>query len=175
MYRPGPFHLGEPWSAIVNAIMVVWTLFACIILCFPTVYPISARSFNWAWVMTLGVMLLAVTWFFLRGHKTYHGPQRDIPTPLPLDRDPMTEAVACRQGQVSVLSYSQTGGTGSRNRFSTRNSLAYGGDPPLITIIPGSEASESPRGSVAPISPRPDGERDSPLEMTPMSPTGFSS
>jgi hypothetical protein len=155
--------------------MVVWTLFACTILCFPTVTPISAVSFNWAWVMTFAVMLLAVAWFFWRGHKTYHGPQRDIPTPLPLERHASDEAFPTRQAQLSVLSYSQNGGTASRNRFSARNSFAHGGDPPLITVIPGSEASESPRGSVAPVSPRPDSERDSPLEMTPMPPNGFSS
>lgn len=32
-FRPGPFSLGERTSLVVNIVMVIWTLFACVILC----------------------------------------------------------------------------------------------------------------------------------------------
>lgn len=34
----------------------------------------GAADFNWSVAIFGGVALIAVVWYFIRGHKTYHGP-----------------------------------------------------------------------------------------------------
>ncbi|KAK0548824.1 polyamine transporter tpo5 [Tilletia horrida] len=75
-FKPGPFHLGRGWfGRVVNGIAIVWTLFECIVLCIPTTYPITARFFNYSWVIALGVLFLSGVWYVIYAHRVYEGPR----------------------------------------------------------------------------------------------------
>ncbi|KAJ9105922.1 hypothetical protein QFC20_004160 [Naganishia adeliensis] len=76
-FRPGPFYMGS-WGLYVNIIMVSWTIFECIILAFPTIYPITAINFNYSSVITIGVMVLSGVWYVLGGRRHYHGPKPNL-------------------------------------------------------------------------------------------------
>ncbi|KAJ9102235.1 hypothetical protein QFC19_004779 [Naganishia cerealis] len=76
-FRPGPFYMGS-WGLWVNIIMVSWTVFECIILAFPTIQPITAQNFNYASVITIGVMILSGIWYALGGRRHYHGPKPNL-------------------------------------------------------------------------------------------------
>lgn len=76
-FQPGPFYMGS-WGLYINIIMVSWTVFECIILAFPTIQPITALNFNYASVITVGVMVLSGIWYVLGGRRHYHGPKPNL-------------------------------------------------------------------------------------------------
>lgn len=81
----------------------------------PTVHPVTAKTFNYSWVITLGVLLLSLIWFYARAHKTYTGPQRDIPSPSlsrAMDEDAFRNGTRPPIGGVGGLSQF-TAATGS--------------------------------------------------------------
>jgi hypothetical protein len=47
-------------------------------LSFPSVKPITAQTFNYASIITIGVMLLSGLWYVLGAHRHYHGPRPNI-------------------------------------------------------------------------------------------------
>ncbi|KAJ9128003.1 hypothetical protein QFC24_000290 [Naganishia onofrii] len=53
-------------------------IFECIILAFPTIQPITAQNFNYASVITVGVMVLSGIWYVLGGRRHYHGPKPNL-------------------------------------------------------------------------------------------------
>ncbi|WFD03810.1 polyamine transporter tpo5 [Malassezia obtusa] len=75
-FVPGPFTLGRGWfGRIVNGIAIFWTLFECTILSIPLSLPITAPTFNYSWVIMLGVVLCALIWYVVYAHRHYHGPR----------------------------------------------------------------------------------------------------
>lgn len=76
-FRPGPFYM-RGWGKWVNLIMVIWTFFECIILCFPAYQPITAQTFNYAAPITIGVMVLAGLWYVVHAHRFYSGPRSNL-------------------------------------------------------------------------------------------------
>ncbi|KAI8084591.1 amino acid/polyamine transporter I [Halteromyces radiatus] len=73
----GPFDLGR-WSVPINVIALLWIVFFGIILCFPSVSPVSADSMNYASLMIGTVFLFSVICWITTGHKTYKGPISNI-------------------------------------------------------------------------------------------------
>jgi len=74
-FKPGPFYLGDGllgWAVNLNCI--VWTLFVSVIFSLPTVLPVTKNTMNYASVITGSVILLAMIWYFVDGHRHYHGP-----------------------------------------------------------------------------------------------------
>ncbi|KAI5479091.1 amino acid transmembrane transporter [Pseudohyphozyma bogoriensis] len=79
MFKPGPFHLGTGLlQYFVNGIAISWTIFVCIILCLPQEIPVTKNNFNYASVITAGVMILSGIWWFLGGKAFYHGPRNIV-------------------------------------------------------------------------------------------------
>ena len=78
-FQPGPFTLGKGWLyRIVNGIAIIWTLFECTILAIPTNKPISAQNFNYSWVIMVGVLIIALTYYVFFAHQHYFGPQSTL-------------------------------------------------------------------------------------------------
>ncbi|KZV86086.1 APC amino acid permease [Exidia glandulosa HHB12029] len=78
-FTPGPFYLGDGilgWAA--NIICIVWTLFVCIIFALPTVKPVTKDNMNYASVITVGVVFLALVWYIVQARHHYTGPVSDI-------------------------------------------------------------------------------------------------
>jgi len=77
-FKPGPFYMRGALGWFANITCIVWTMFIAIILCFPTYLPTTAQTMNYAGVIFLGVLTLALTWYALSAHKYYHGPQGNL-------------------------------------------------------------------------------------------------
>ncbi|KIP02544.1 hypothetical protein PHLGIDRAFT_122381 [Phlebiopsis gigantea 11061_1 CR5-6] len=78
-FKPGPFYMGDGWFGwTVNTIAVLWTIFVCIIFCMPNELPVNTQNMNYASVITGGVILLAMVWYYLGAKKRYHGPASNV-------------------------------------------------------------------------------------------------
>ncbi|ORE20771.1 hypothetical protein BCV71DRAFT_175121 [Rhizopus microsporus] len=65
----GPFSLGK-FGLPLNAISVAWVCFFGIVLCFPSVSPVTTKTMNWASLMIGAVMTFSVIFWFISGrHK----------------------------------------------------------------------------------------------------------
>lgn len=61
MFKPGPFYMGNGIVGLAaNVICITWTLFICVIFSFPTVLPVTPQNMNYASVITVGVIVLAL-------------------------------------------------------------------------------------------------------------------
>ncbi|KAI8085654.1 amino acid/polyamine transporter I [Thamnidium elegans] len=66
----GPFSLGR-FGLALNFISVVWISFFSIILCIPSVSPVTSETMNWASVMIGGVIIFSLSFWFISGRKNY--------------------------------------------------------------------------------------------------------
>ncbi|KAI8975131.1 amino acid/polyamine transporter I [Mycotypha africana] len=69
----GPFSLGK-LSIPLNIISIVWVCFFSVILCIPSVSPVTAETMNWASVMICGIMGFSIIFWLISGRKNYTGP-----------------------------------------------------------------------------------------------------
>ncbi|KAK4514235.1 uncharacterized protein ATC70_001824 [Mucor velutinosus] len=69
----GPFSLGK-LSIPLNIISCIWVGFFGVILCIPSVSPVTPETMNWASVMICGIMGFSVIFWFVSGRKSYKGP-----------------------------------------------------------------------------------------------------
>lgn len=58
----------------INLFAFAYTCFAIIFVCFPVTIPVEAESMNWAIVMFVGVLTIALVYYIVHGHKVYEGP-----------------------------------------------------------------------------------------------------
>ncbi|KAK4495356.1 hypothetical protein PRZ48_013687 [Zasmidium cellare] len=65
--------LGKAGMA-VNIIAICWLLAVYVFMFFPTTTPTTAEGMNWAIVMFSGIMIIATTYYLVRGHKHYVPP-----------------------------------------------------------------------------------------------------
>jgi len=79
MFKPGPFYLGNGFLGnFCNWLSILWTCFIFVIFSLPTILPVTKDNMNYASVITGGVIFLAFIWYFISGHKHYHGPQSNL-------------------------------------------------------------------------------------------------
>ncbi|KAL9543952.1 hypothetical protein PS6_008998 [Mucor atramentarius] len=69
----GPFSLGK-LGIPLNIISCIWVGFFGVILCIPSVSPVTPVTMNWASVMICGIMGFSVIFWFVSGRKSYKGP-----------------------------------------------------------------------------------------------------
>ncbi|KAL9538983.1 hypothetical protein MBANPS3_010541 [Mucor bainieri] len=69
----GPFSLGK-LSIPLNVISCVWVGFFGVILCIPSVSPVTPETMNWASVMICGIMGFSCIFWLVSGRKSYKGP-----------------------------------------------------------------------------------------------------
>lgn len=73
----GPWHLGR-YGLVINILALIFGLFVCIFVPFPTQIPVTAANMNWSGPVFLGVfLLLLVDWTFRARHK-FVGPSKDL-------------------------------------------------------------------------------------------------
>ncbi|KAL1305206.1 hypothetical protein AAFC00_002124 [Neodothiora populina] len=72
-FQPGPWHMGK-LSTAVNVYACVWTAFVSVIFLFPTYYPVTVDTMNWAIVVLAGIFVLSTLWWMISGRKFYIGP-----------------------------------------------------------------------------------------------------
>jgi len=69
----GPFRMGK-WGIIVNIYAIIWGVYTCVFLPFPSELPVDAKSLNWSGPIFGFVMLLALADWFLSGRKRFVAP-----------------------------------------------------------------------------------------------------
>jgi choline transport protein len=70
----GPWHLPGLVGIINNVYACVYMIFVIFWSVWPPVTPVTANTMNYSVVVTGGVMILSVIWYFVRGRKDYNGP-----------------------------------------------------------------------------------------------------
>jgi amino acid transporter len=86
-FQPGPWTLGNKYKWI-NLIAIVWVALCVIIFCLPFTpaavpfaHHFSWSSFNYAPLVTIGVMLAVTIWYLVSAKRTFTGPVRTIDLP----------------------------------------------------------------------------------------------
>ncbi|KAI0321326.1 APC amino acid permease [Amylostereum chailletii] len=78
-FKPGPFYMGDGWfGLLVNVNCILWVLFVSVIFSIPTVLPVTKDTMNYASVITGGVVILSLIWYFISGRRHYHGPASTV-------------------------------------------------------------------------------------------------
>lgn len=73
----GPFHL-PGWVGIVNnAYACTYMIFVIFWSVWPPATPVDYKTMNYSVVVTGGVIIFSVIWYYVRGHKEYQGPVVD--------------------------------------------------------------------------------------------------
>ena len=73
----GPWHLPGMLGTINNAYACCYMIFVIFWSVWPPVTPVNASSMNYSVVVTGGVVILSIIWYFVRARKEYKGPTVD--------------------------------------------------------------------------------------------------
>ncbi|KAJ9606975.1 hypothetical protein H2200_008986 [Cladophialophora chaetospira] len=73
----GPFHLPGIFGIINNAYACTYMIFVIFWSVWPPVTPVDASTMNYSVVVTSGVVIFSIVWYFVRGRKEYTGPTID--------------------------------------------------------------------------------------------------
>lgn len=76
----GPWTLGR-WGMAINLYAIVFGIFVCIFVPFPTTIPVTALNMNYAGPVFLGLCLLLICDWMARGKRTYTGPLKELLQP----------------------------------------------------------------------------------------------
>lgn len=68
----GPFSLGK-LGVPLNVIAVAWVCFFSVILCVPSVSPVTPSTMNWASLMLGGVTIFSLIFWYISGRHHYKG------------------------------------------------------------------------------------------------------
>lgn len=94
----GPFSIPSWLGIINNAYACLYMIFVVFWSVWPPATPVTAESMNYSIVVTGGVIIFSIVWYFIRGRRDYKGPIVD---------DDVADVVERRRG--SVLSVRETG------------------------------------------------------------------
>lgn len=73
----GPWHVPGIWGTINNAYACTYMIFVIFWSVWPPATPVSADTMNYSIVVTGGVIIFSIAWYFIRGHREYKGPRID--------------------------------------------------------------------------------------------------
>ncbi|OJJ50178.1 hypothetical protein ASPZODRAFT_22854 [Penicilliopsis zonata CBS 506.65] len=73
----GPWTMGR-WGLAVNLYAIVYAIFVCIFVIFPTEVPVSATNMNYSGPVFLGVLLFLICDWLVRGRGRYIGPLKEL-------------------------------------------------------------------------------------------------
>jgi choline transport protein len=76
-FRWGPWRIPGIWGTINNAYACAYMIFVIFWSVWPPATPVSSSTMNYSIVVTGGVMILSVVWYYIRGKKEYDGPILD--------------------------------------------------------------------------------------------------
>lgn len=70
----GPFHIPGIIGTINNAYACVYMIFVIFWSVWPPATPVTASTMNYSVVVTGGVIIFSVVWYWIQGRKVYKGP-----------------------------------------------------------------------------------------------------
>jgi amino acid transporter len=73
----GPWHIPGLLGIINNAYACVYMVFVIFWSVWPPATPVAADTMNYSVVVTGGVIILSIVWYWIRGRKEYRGPLVD--------------------------------------------------------------------------------------------------
>ncbi|KAF8856588.1 amino acid transporter [Acephala macrosclerotiorum] len=73
----GPFHLPGVLGIINNAYACLYMIFVIFWSVWPPVTPVDAKTMNYSVLVTGGVIIFSMVWYWVRGRKEYNGPLID--------------------------------------------------------------------------------------------------
>lgn len=79
----GPFQLGR-WRNLLNITTIVYTVFTCFFLFWPTVPNSDASTMNWSILLVGGIMVISMVWWFIAGKNEFVAPNLDTVGPVHL-------------------------------------------------------------------------------------------
>ncbi|KAG1804585.1 amino acid transporter [Suillus variegatus] len=68
-----PFNLGR-FGTVINAVAVLWIMFAMVLFSMPAVIPVTRVSMNYASVVFVGFGVISAVWYLINGRFHYTGP-----------------------------------------------------------------------------------------------------
>ena len=77
-FIPGPFYFGSTISTLINIVSVGWTGYVIVLCMFPDSITVDKNSMNYTVVINVGVWLLALIYYFVRGYRFYTGPKSNL-------------------------------------------------------------------------------------------------
>ena len=93
---PGWFHMGKGLLGfIVNSIALIYIFVSNVFFCLPySVPPVTAATMNYTSLVSYGLALLVVVWWFVGGKKSYKGPKLSSQTLEALEGVPVSSTTA---------------------------------------------------------------------------------
>ena len=76
----GPWTLGR-WGMAINIYSILFGTFICIFVPFPTIIPVTALNMNYAGPVFVGVCILLIGDWLIRGRRRYTGPLKELLQP----------------------------------------------------------------------------------------------
>lgn len=73
----GPFDLGK-WSIPCNVFAVLWLIFFTVILCLPSVLPISPETMNYSSLMIGSLFIFSISFWLYKGRYYFKGPIANV-------------------------------------------------------------------------------------------------
>ena len=73
----GPWHIPGILGTINNAYACLYMIFVIFWSVWPPVTPVTAATMNYSVVVTGGVIIFSIVWYYIRGRKEYKGPRVD--------------------------------------------------------------------------------------------------
>lgn len=77
-FVPGRFYLGPFWSRVNGWISTVFIAYSIIMVMFPTSTNPDKDLMNYTCVITPGVWILSLVYYYVYAHKKYHGPAKTV-------------------------------------------------------------------------------------------------
>ncbi|PHH61596.1 hypothetical protein CDD81_8111 [Ophiocordyceps australis] len=71
--RHSPFPLGR-FGPLINAVCIVWIVFAIVIFCMPVSLPVNASTMNYASLVFAAFAAIAFIWYFVYARNNFTGP-----------------------------------------------------------------------------------------------------
>lgn len=76
---PGPYKLSSAVGYFVNIVSLVYMSVFGVFFCFPSVYPPTAQTMNWASVVLVGFATISTVGYYAWGKRSYNGPSSANP------------------------------------------------------------------------------------------------
>ncbi|GMM30690.1 Uga4 protein [Martiniozyma asiatica (nom. inval.)] len=77
-FKPGPFYLGSFWSKFNGWLCCAWALFVLVIAMIPATKKVDKTDMNYTVVLTFGIWILSMVYFYVYKYKHYHGPKSNL-------------------------------------------------------------------------------------------------
>jgi hypothetical protein len=95
--------MGHFWSTANSIVTVSWGFFVIVIAMFPSSKSVDKKDMNYTVVLTCGVWILSMIYFFLYKYKHYHGPKSNLEDSSALESDEAEQVPVAHSTKNSVI------------------------------------------------------------------------